>query len=413
MTVDDLRTRLTEEYGEERFTMTVTEIEQRAGTGARRRMAGWAVAGVAVLVAIAFLVWPTGGAGIVEPLASPSASPTARGSSAWRAGFAQACDQKWLEEDRSRLDPSLRGALPTLRFDVADGELGLRVYATGDTSLMVECERNSHDTGVSWSTPVAPFRSLLNDVGTQLPRFGTGSPPDENGVRQGADYYIGRVPVGTREILAYGENGEQFQALIDGSLYLLWAPDGGLRHAAVRAFTADRMITEGEGGHVDGAYREQALTEACRRTAAADFAQVGFGGLPPVRFKWHTGDHAAFLYGDENLMVVCRRLPDGPVTVTAVAALRDPSSVWQAMQFIDSDHSRHGWLLGLAPEGAVSGRAELRSGKKVTLSLSGGWFGAWWDSAEGVVDERPVRIEITTATQVWTVEDGQVTHRAR
>ncbi|MBV1855345.1 hypothetical protein [Catellatospora tritici] len=416
MTVDDLRTRLTEEYGEERFTMTVIEIEQRAGTGARRRMAAWAMAGVAALVAVAFLVWPTGGSGVVEPLTSPSVEPTATGTPAWHAAFPQACAQQWAKQDRGGLAPGLRDNLPPLRFDVAQGRLGMLVYATADTSLIVECIHDDDGTHLGLTTPAPPARRLLTDVGAGMPRYGVSSLADENGGRHAADYYLGLAPAGTREVEAHTARGEVFPGLVDGDLFLVWAPEGGLRDAVMRAFTGDRMIMVGGLGHVDGTYQEQALVEACRRTAAP-FGDLGFPDLPPVRFKLRSGEDAVHLYGDEHLMVACERSGGesgggAGIAVTEVAALEDPSSIWHPMQFNHADEGDRGWLLGRAPDGAVSGTAVMKSGKTVALTVSGGWFGAWWRSADGT-SEHPASIEIVTRTEVWQWKGGTVTHRPR
>ncbi|MDI1466256.1 hypothetical protein QEZ54_35290 [Catellatospora sp. KI3] len=411
MTVDDLRTRLTEEYGEERFTMTVTEIEQRAGTGARRRVTGWAAAGMAALAAVAFLVWPTGGTGIVQPLTSPSVEPTGGGEPAWHASFVRDCEQKWLEQDRGSLPPELRDALPPLRFDVSRGESGMRVFAPADTGYVVECERNARQTTVSLATAGPPFARLLGDTGAELPYYGRSGFPDENGVQQDPDFYIGRVPAGVREIEAHVAGGGIVQGLIDDRMFLIWAPEGGLRDATLRAFGDDRMYIAGGSEQVDGAYQEQTLAAACGR-GAARFGRLGFPDLPTLRIGLRAGDEAGLLYGDEHLMVACMRTADGSVTVTEVAALQDPSSTWHPMQFNYADRGERGWLLGLAPEGAVQARAVLDSGKKVELGLSQGWFGGWWSSPATVAD-RPALIEVFTRTEVWQWKGGTVTHRPR
>ena len=67
MTVDDLRRQLSDEYDKERFIMTVSEVEQRAGRAGRRRLGGWAVATIAAVVAAGFLVWPNNLAGDAQP----------------------------------------------------------------------------------------------------------------------------------------------------------------------------------------------------------------------------------------------------------------------------------------------------------------------------------------------------------
>ncbi|MFC7756965.1 hypothetical protein ACFQY4_01825 [Catellatospora bangladeshensis] len=276
MTVDDLRARLTDEYGEERFTMTVSEIEQRAGRDPRRRLGAWAAVGAAAVVAAGFLVWPSPPAGEVAPLATASATPGATPSATsapWHAGFAEDCRRKWLDSDRSKLAPEDRAELPPLRMEALEPELGIRVY--GNDRVIADCERSPGGLGISM-TYAQPTQRLLPDVGARIPRYGSISHLDGSlSEVASADYFVGRVPAGATRVDAVSPDGRVIEARLDGGLFLLWAPEGGLNDAIVRAHTATATILDSGVDYLPEEQLTESAEQICR--AAADRGRVAGG----------------------------------------------------------------------------------------------------------------------------------------
>ncbi|MEU8077186.1 hypothetical protein AB0B31_17250 [Catellatospora citrea] len=402
MTIDDLRTRLAEEYLPERITVTVADIRRRAERGRRRRTA-WVAACVAVAT-IGVLAWPQGSVPSGEPLTTPQP-----GTDAWSTSYDEQCRAGWAAH------PQSKGALlPALRFDLRDKGRGLRIYTDGE--LVVDCARR--DLGTPAKVEILSARGLaaystavdgtLADGGDGLPWFVGHDSLIANGYDR-AGYVVGRAPSGTVRVDAVEPDGTVRQAQLSGGLFLLWAPDGGLTEATVRAYTADRVIMEtpmyGLGDRTNGG-----LAEICADLAETALRQAGLAALPPRRFTWSTGEQSVLLYAAGRDVLSCRQL--SPYAVLAVAVAPAGTGPWQPMRGAVAGSAGRGWLIGRAPDGAVSGVAVLPDGTAVPLELSGGWFGAWWPIVPGDF-ARPVRVEITTGAAVWTEQGGQVTQRPR
>ncbi|WP_144128254.1 hypothetical protein [Catellatospora sichuanensis] len=404
MTIDDLRTRIAEEYGPDRLAVTVADIRRRAERGRRRRTA-WAAAGVAAAT-VGVLAWPQGGVPTGVPLTTPPPS-----ADAWTASYDEQCRAGWAAQPQST-----GTTLPALRFDLRDKGRGLRIYTDG--RVVVDCVRRDRGTPVEvgvLSIRESTVRStavdgVLADVGDGLPRFVGQDSVLANGYDR-AGHVIGRAPAGTVRVDAVDPDGTVHQARLSGGLFLLWAPDGGLTQATVRAYTADRVIMEAPLRWFGGEAHGDRVAEICRDLADTALRQAGLAALPPRRFSWSTAEQSVLLYAGGREVLSCRQVSQNRVLAVAVAPAGTGS--WQPMRSTSGGSSGRGWLIGRAPDGAVSGAAVLPDGTAVPLELSGGWFGAWWPIGPGDFTQRPVRIEISTATTVWTEEGGQVTRRPR
>ncbi|GAA1647934.1 hypothetical protein [Catellatospora bangladeshensis] len=405
MTVDDLRARLTDEYGEERFTMTVSEIEQRAGRDPRRRLGAWAAVGAAAVVAAGFLVWPSPPAGEVAPLATASATPGATPSATsapWHAGFAEDCRRKWLDSDRSKLAPEDRAELPPLRMEALEPELGIRVY--GNDRVIADCERSPGGLGISM-TYAQPTQRLLPDVGARIPRYGSISHLDGSlSEVASADYFVGRVPAGATRVDAVSPDGRVIEARLDGGLFLLWAPEGGLNDAIVRAHTATATILDSGVDYLPEEQLTESAEQICR--AAADRGRVAGGpSQPPRRFSFRDATQPLLVHAVDGAVMVCDRSGNHVSLLTVSAA--DGAGTWQPMQWVADAGYGDGWIVGRAPAGAESGTVTLANGRKVALRFSGGWFAAWLAGKDGTAGALPRSVEVRAGGRTWTADGRQ------
>ncbi|WP_155375741.1 hypothetical protein [Catellatospora vulcania] len=403
MTVDDLRRQLTDEYEQERFTMTVGDVEHRAGRS-RRRVTAWVIAGTAALLVVGALVRPPTPDGGVDPLATPSA--TVSGTPAWQAGFAAECDRKWLELDRSGLRPEDRDLLPPLRIERFDGELGIRVY--GNDWLTAECERTTREVTIGTGRAVGNTRGFLPDVGTGITYIGhyrgrtvsSEAGPQPSPDELAGDYLVGRVPSGATAVTAVASDGQRFRGQFGGGFFLVWAPRGGLDGALVEATVGSAEILVAQGSRLPGGYDAQALDAACGENLASAFAAAGRITMPPRRFALRSGERALHLYGSPNTMVACSRV-DGMVSLVVTRLTRYARvSAWPELKYFVSASSAAGWVTGVAPEGATGGTVTLNSGRKIPLQISQGWFACRWTAEYD--DERPVRIQVAAGSIVYS-----------
>ncbi|GAB4060452.1 hypothetical protein [Catellatospora paridis] len=401
MTVDDLRRHLAEEYAEERFTMTVREIEHRARRS--RRLAAWAVAGATVLLVAGLLAWPPGRVDRADPVATPSASADA---TAWQAGFAAECDRKWLEFDRGALRAEDRDRLPPLLIERFDGELGIRLY--GNDWLTAECERTAHGVTIGTEHAADNTRRLLIDVGTGITYIGRyrGRAVSSEAGRQlspdelAGDYLVGRVPAGATAVTAVAPDGQRFRGQFGGGFFLVWAPRGGLLDAVVQADVGNSEILVAPSSRLPGDYDERATDQACRANLATEFTAAGSIAMPPRRFTLRDGERSLHLYGAPDMMVACSR-DDG--MVRAVVTRLSPYasvSVWRELKYFRNATSVSGWVMGVAPEGATGGTVTLNSGRKIPLQISQGWFACRWTAEYD--DERAVGIEVAAGSIKYT-----------
>ncbi|MEV0458334.1 hypothetical protein [Catellatospora methionotrophica] len=406
MTVDDLRRQLTDEYGQERFTMTVGEIEQRAGRRPRR-FAAWVAATAAAAVTVGFLVWPHDRAREAPPLVTPIASA----APAWQASFAEDCRRKWQDFDRSRLPEQERAELPPPRIERVEGELGIRVY--GNDRVIATCQRShSGSLGIGVTYAGMTGRAVLPDVGAGIQRFGSISHLDATpSDTPTADFYVGRVPAGTVRMDAVGVRGEVVDAVLDGDLFLLWTTVAGLDGAVSRAYTRDTVLMDTGPIYLRDEDKGQSADRLCRWAADAFTTRAGAPPLPPRRFAFGGGDDALMLYAAPGAVVACRPAA-GQVQVVSISRLPGAEE-WQPLRHVYELGLGSGWVLGLAPAGARSGTMTLPGGRKVPLQLAGGWFAARWTGKAGVWEQAPAKVQITTADEVWTEQGGQVTRRPR
>lgn len=419
MTVDDLRTRLTDEYGEERFTMTVSEIEQRAGRGSRRRLGAWAaVAATAAVAAVGYLVWqpPTGRA---EPLTTPTAAPgesaapsASPASTAWRAGFAAECERKWRAQDHSTMRPADRAQLPPLLIEQFHGELGIRVYAS--EWVVATCERTERETTVG--TAHAGDNSLrwLPEEGTGISYFGrpgfTAASPESDpqpgpGELPGA-YLIGRPPAGAVKVEAVLPDGKVLPAKLGGHLFLLWAPEESLNDAVVRADVNVSQVMAAGATQLPGHYDDDAMDAACRENLSTRFAAAGPIAMPPRRFVRRDGENVLFMYGSPDTAVVCARGAD-TISLTVLREVPTAPGGWLPAKHFHRTAGTQGWLLGLAPEGTTSGTLILRDGRRLPVNMDDGWYAASWTADPHDPNERPRRIELIVKGEKWTVPAAQ------
>lgn len=402
MTVDDLRRQLSDDYGQERLTTTVGEIERRAGRASRRRLGGWALATIAAVVVGGFLIWPKGLAGDVQPLATPT--PSASPTEAWQATFAADCERKWQTLDRAKLGSD--DQLPPLRIERARGELGIRVYAS--ERVIADCERTPSGLSVGFVHPADAADDLMPDVGAHIQRMGTIARLDASQDDiQAADYYIGRVPPGATRVDAVGLDGRVFDAVIEGDLFLLWAPEGGLKHSLMRAHRADDMLVDSgpRYGAPDGM---DATEQACRQLGGSLAELAGTPALPPRRHLTRYDDGQVSMYVADGMVAVCVR-SEGSLSVVSVS--RTTGGAWQPLRYVHQAWETSGWIVGVAPSSATSGTLTLSGGRTVPLVVVDGWFTVAWKGEQAA--GRPEKIEVVTPGEVWTEQGGQVVRRPR
>lgn len=382
MTVDDLRRQLADEYGQERFTMTVGEIERRAGrTG--HRVAAWVGATAAALAVAAFLAWPQAPAGQVDPLASPSASGGASGD--W---FAVQCERNWSGQDRSRLRADERAELPPLRIERSEGEQGIRVY--GSDQVTAVCERDGAAVSLRFARTDDPDRRWLPDFGTGVAYVWGASMA--GGSAGPLSHIVGRASADAQAVVAVTADGQRIRGQFGGGYFVLWAPRGDLRGAVVETTLGPFEILVAEGSPVFGDLDDRTTDEACRANLASGFASVGPVAMPPRRFAQSDGATTLLVYGSSNTMVACSH-DSGTVQLSVARVGRYAKvSAWGETQTFVSASSMAGWLIGVTPEEAIGGTVTLNSGRKIPLQVSQGWYACRWTAETD--GERPVEVEL-------------------
>ncbi|GAA2400196.1 hypothetical protein Cme02nite_59330 [Catellatospora methionotrophica] len=401
MTIDDLRRQLADAYGQERFTMTVADIERRRAR-VRRRLTAWAVTGAVVLLAAGLVAWPSGRPGRVEPAATPSAS--AGGTPAWRAGFAAACAQKWAALDHSSLRSEDQAGLPPLLVEQFDGELGIRFY--GNDWLTVQCQRTVREVTTTTSRSAHNTRNWLSSSGNDVfyigsfqgRTLGSEAGPQPDATELVGDYLVGGVPGGATAITAVAPDGRRFRAQFGGGYFLVWAPQGGLQDAVVQADVGGVEILAAGGSPLPGGYDERSLDQACRDELATAFAAAGPVTAPPRRFVLRGGGRSLHLYGSANTVVACTHHDDVVRAVVTRLSRYASVSAWPQMKYFVDSTASSGWLFGVAPAGATGGTVTLAGGRKVPLDMSQGWFAGQWTTRSG--GERPVRVDVAVDGKV-------------
>ena len=126
------------DYAEDRFQVAESAVRRKAhNLTVRRRAVAAAAAVLVVVTTVSGLVWWGGGGpwqSADEPSPSPSPAVSVSGKPP-RPTTSAITDEQRCREIAMQLDPSLM-AMPTLRFELADGPLRLRVYGDRDRSLV-------------------------------------------------------------------------------------------------------------------------------------------------------------------------------------------------------------------------------------------------------------------------------------
>jgi hypothetical protein len=195
--------------------------------------------------------------------------------------------------------------------------------------------------------------------------------------------------------------------VLEGDLFLLWAPEGGLKHALVRAHRADDMLVDSgpRFGTPDGM---DATEQACRQLGASFAELAGTPALPPRRHVTVYDDGQVSMYVADGMISVCTR-DDGSLSMVSVS--RTTGGAWQPLRYVHQACETSGWIVGVAPRFATSGTLTLSGGRTVPLVVVDGWFTAAWKGKQAA--GQPEKIEIVAPGEVWTEQAGQVTRLPR
>jgi hypothetical protein len=403
-------------FAEAELAVEYEEIERRARPARRRRR--WLAAGprpawldtfvlgpgavaVATLVVLALL------GGLGRLLGLPFLSP---GTWSDRA-FAQQCSDKWIT-----LAPGasvgMPAAMPPPRFAFRDDDIGLRLYA--DDHVLFTCSRDESGqargsvsgspTGESYLPPadVAVSYLAVLDLGG------------------GPEYYLGRLPAGAGRVVARTTAGTEVPAAVDGDLFAVWLPSGGLAGAQVRAYVGSREVAAGPPTVLRGGYPETAFAQACearvldRLGRAQELTPAQRRTVPPVRFRWREGEWTLWFYASERALLECELQPDGVVKVTG-DWFRDPTVSWSSLGPLEyqSTTGELGWAYGRVPEGTEQIEVGLADGRVVLAQVSGGYFAAAWFNPVDHANGLATLTAYTDDTVVTRPAGGRVTSRPR
>ena len=394
-------------------TESDTESEPDGGASRRREWAIPFVAGpLAAVVASVVLLGVLGGFGrllgstpAVAGSASPAPSATpCRGCDWDEAVFAEACLGKWAAAAprASDLRAEDKATAPPLRFAFRDAVFGVRLLATD--SVLFTCTRDDtgQARGVISGRPAAGEPFLPDTV----------SPLDYLAVLDlsgGPEYYLGRLPDGARRIVARTTQGQEIPGVINGNLFAVWAPHGGLAGAQVHAYAGTREITTGPPTFLRGGFHEGAFAQACG-VRILDLLQSATDlppaerEVPPVRFRWREGEWAMWFYGTDRTLLQCKLLPNGAIEVAG--GWFDVNQRWSTMQPLDlqSTVGRLGWAFGRAIDGAEQIEVNLSDGRVVLAQIKDGVFAAaWFNGVDTNVG--PATVTAYTAGLIYT-RDG-------
>jgi len=405
----------------EREPETEPETETESGAGRRREWAIAFVAGPLAAVAVSVvLLGVLGGFGRLlgsTPATAGSAPPApvtpCRGCDWDESAFASDCLGKWAAAAprASDLRAGDRAAVPPLRFAFRDAQFGVRLYATD--AVLFTCTRDDagQARGVISGRP-AVAEPFLPDTPSPLDYLAM---LDLSG---GPEYFLGRLPDEARRIVARTPQGQEIPGVINGNLFAVWAPHGGLAGAQVRAYAGTREITAGPPTFLRGGFNENAFAQACdvrileMLQAAADLPPAE-REVPPVRFRWREGEWAMWFYGTDRTLLQCKLLPNGGIEVTG--GWFDANQRWSTMQPLDlqSTVGRLGWAFGRAIDGAEQIEVNLSDGRVVLAQIKDGVFAAaWFNGVDTNVG--PETVTAYTADLIYTRDAaGAVSSRPR
>lgn len=349
----------------------------------------------------------------MTPAVTGSASPGP--AATWNeAAFASDCAAKWSAAAPRQTDlrPEDRATLPGLRFAFRDGPSGVRLYATDTVLFTCTRDDSGQARGVISGRPAAG-ESFLPDAAGSLDYLAV---LDLSG---GPEYYLGWLPEGARRVIARTPQGQEITGVINGDLFAVWAPHGGLAGAAVHAFAGTREVASGPPSFLRGGFHEGAFGQACALRMldllqSAEKLPPAEREVPPVRFRWREGDWVLWFYGTDRTLLQCALLPNGAIEVTG-SWFTDPGQRWSALAPLDhrSTTGRLGWAFGRALDGAEQIEVNLTDGRVVLAQIKDGFFAAaWFNGADTTI--APATVMAYTADQVYTRDAaGGLTSRAR
>lgn len=375
----DIKERIAAGYDEVGFMMTVGEIEHRLASRRRARTKGAAVAAAALALMITAAIWDVTNRPARHAVLAPFLSTAAE------AAWDKKCAQLWQEREHAS-NPGRNRQRPPLLFNVRSDDHRMRVYL-GDTDLFTCHMRPDGSVAAEGGASTLEDGPLLSSSpGTNISGFG----------HMGDQFhFVGVLPEGFTSADVVNPSGKVVNAELAGRHFLVWSPERWSGGFLLRAFGGNQMLAQA-AWHDSGRHGPSSgpLEPRCRALAAA----VMIEGMQP-RFRLEVGgDRKNLLCGDDRTLVA------GDTVLRSLHGPLPPFSKLNAVRQV-------GYLFGVAPEGAVSGTAVLKSGKTVELTVRDGFFAAGWET--GDYQELPVRIEIRTPTHTWVQKGDQITRTAR
>jgi hypothetical protein len=373
----DVRRPLVAAYKEERFTLTFSQIKQRAGASRRKRVwklaAGMAMFTAAMVLAGSMLLKPGPAPQPVDPM------PTESGVTALRRD----CESYW---DTNK--PAGVG-LPELRTK----ELGpLQVLVYADASVNFVCgeqvrEIDANSRILMW----APTTGLRHVAG---------------------QFVLGRVPSGAVKIDIVTPAGT-LPAEIHGNLFVARASingaDGQWADHTIRADFPDRVLRVRLAKPIDLGSNSTARTAVCQELWSGLGFPAELAGQLSQRFGFELSDGRMLsLNGGPELMAMCLTVPGSgqqPHTAMVAGSMAVAGRVSEPFeQLYDATGGEFGYVFGRAPLGAQSGVVTLASGLEVELEFSGDFYAAQWNRSTPT--QIPVKVQIDTATHRHVFENG-------
>jgi hypothetical protein len=376
-------------FAQARFERSYADVTARAR---RRRAGGPVAAGLAVAATAVALVL------VVSVLWRPD--PGQPGA-AWGRTFKTECANLWSTMTRAddRLPADVRTAEPpSAILGHQDGDVGLRVYLVG--SVLFACLRDESGRVTGRIEP--SFLALPDaDVTTRAVLDPSGGP----------EYLVGRLSVSADRVVAVRSDGGTLDGQIQGGLFLIWAPAGGLSGAEVEAYMGGRRTARDLPRYLDGPYDADAFAQICDAKVRAD-RLIPRPGLsyedrdpqPPLRSTVVVGGNWLRFYGMARYMAACTRMaPDGYI---GLQVFTTPKDTWDPLQYM-SVLGELGYVFGAAPTGAESVEVYLDDGRTFPAEVGGGYFFAGLPAATRV---RIVKIVAYTRDTVYETGEGGVVH---
>jgi hypothetical protein len=372
----------------ERFTLTVPDIETRAGLRRRRtvlRLSGVSLA-VVLVVTAGFLLRPKASP---PPVVQPTPSVSASAGVDFEA-LAVKCTQHWAGSTQGR-------PLPPLLTRRASGGVGVLFYAdlvsaffcsTGSMSISNPAgEPNPHgDTGFEYL--------LVSGSGTAV--FGWG-------------------PLGSVGIDAIDDAGRIQYSERFGRIFFFWDYTGefGTRSDRQNAISFLLFSHQADGDIVQrfnddepelpDSFDRNALTQVCQSAFSRLPSRGQISAAPPNQFAFDQGSGRSMLFfGGEDALIRCVVRNEVRNHAEIDAWVRRQSVAAKPFEQL----SGAGFVFGRAPDGAISGEVKVAGGQTVALSIRDGYYAAQW---EGNATAVPVRVQVNTASERWVYENGQIT----